>query len=59
MIHERTNREVVRLSQLTEVYSQLHGVSQKTARRRLDDLISNNIVKVVKTGVTAFVYFEV
>tara|TARA_B100000902_G_scaffold390907_2_gene440660 strand:+ start:1758 stop:3212 length:1455 start_codon:yes stop_codon:yes gene_type:complete len=57
-VHERTNREVVRKSDLEKMYSTLNGVSVKTARRRLDDMMKAKMAIRVAEGKNAFISLE-
>lgn len=57
-VHERTQREVVRKSDLERVYSSLNGVSTKTARRRLDTMMAANIATRVSEGKNAYIALE-
>tara|TARA_R100001510_G_C7651856_1_gene209630 strand:- start:1351 stop:2802 length:1452 start_codon:yes stop_codon:yes gene_type:complete len=59
MVNNRVNREVVRKSQIVEIYSKLTGIAERTARRRIDEMIMSGVVKTVKDGRLVFVYFEV
>ena len=59
MVNNRVNREVVRKSQIVEIYSKLTGIGERTARRRIDEMIMSGVVKTVKDGRLVFVYFEV
>tara|TARA_A100001201_G_scaffold1591_2_gene4054 strand:+ start:8035 stop:9486 length:1452 start_codon:yes stop_codon:yes gene_type:complete len=59
MVNNRVNREVVRKSQILEIYSKLTGIAERTARRRIDEMIMSGVVKTVKDGRLVFVYFEV
>tara|TARA_R100000278_G_scaffold105442_2_gene81909 strand:+ start:5179 stop:6630 length:1452 start_codon:yes stop_codon:yes gene_type:complete len=59
MVNNRVNREVVRKSQILEIYSRQTGIAERTARRRIDEMIMSGVVKTVKDGRLVFVYFEV
>ena len=59
MVNNRVNREVVRKSQILEIYSKQTGIAERTARRRIDEMIMSGVVKTVKDGRLVFVYFEV
>jgi len=59
MVNNRVNREVVRKSQITDVYAKQTGINVRTARRKIDDMIKSGVVKTVKDGRLVFVYFEV
>jgi hypothetical protein len=59
MVNNRVNREVVRKSQIEEIYSTQNGMTDRTARRRLDEMIKSGVAKTVKEGKKVFVYFEV
>ena len=57
-MHERTQREVVRKSDLEKAYSTINGVSTKTARRRLDDMMKAKLAVRVAEGKNAFISLE-
>tara|TARA_Y100001937_G_scaffold23658_1_gene33712 strand:+ start:3938 stop:5392 length:1455 start_codon:yes stop_codon:yes gene_type:complete len=58
IVHERTQREVVRKSDLEKAYSTINGVSTKTARRRLDDMMKAKLAVRVAEGKNAFISLE-
>ena len=58
-VHERTNREVVRKSDLEKMYSSINGVSVKTARRRLDTMMIAKLAIRVAEAKNAFISLEV
>ena len=58
-VHDRTQREVVRKSDLERVYSQLHGVSPKTARRRLDNILKSGVATRIAEGRNAYIALDV
>jgi len=58
-VHDRTQREVVRKSDLEKVYSQLHGVSPKTARRRLDNILKSGVATRIAEGRNAYIALDV
>ena len=58
IVHERTQREVVRKSDLEKAYSTINGVSVKTARRRLDDMMKAKLAVRVAEGKNAFISLE-
>tara|TARA_R110000744_G_C19369344_1_gene562316 strand:+ start:5821 stop:7275 length:1455 start_codon:yes stop_codon:yes gene_type:complete len=59
VMHDRLHREVVRKSELEQIYSNLNQVSVKTAKRRMKDLIDANLAKIIKEGRNAFIMLEV
>ena len=59
MVNNRANREVVRKTQITEIFAAQNGINERTARRKVDDMIQSGVVKTVKDGRLVFVYFEV
>ena len=58
-IHDRSKKEVVKKADIEKAYSGLHGVSVKTAKRRLDVLIEAKVVTRIMDGRNAFVALEV
>ena len=58
-VHDRTKREVVRKSDLERVYSKLQGVSEKTARRRLDSMLKSGAATRIAEGRNAFIALDV
>ena len=58
-MHDRLKKEVVKKADIENAYSTMHGVSTKTAKRRLDVLIEAKAVTRIMEGRNAFVAFEV
>ena len=58
-VHDRLKKEVVKKADIENAYSTMHGVSTKTAKRRLDVLIEAKAVTRIMEGRNAFVAFEV
>jgi len=58
-VHDRTKKEVVRKSELEQVYSALNSVSTKTARRRLDIMMDAKIALRIAEGRNAFIALEI
>lgn len=59
VVHDRTKKEVVRKSELEQVYSALNSVSTKTARRRLDIMMDAKIALRIAEGRNAFIALEI
>jgi len=59
VVHDRTKKEVVRKSELEQVYSSFNSVSTKTARRRLDLMLEAKIALRITEGRNAFIALEI
>lgn len=58
-VHDRLKKEVVKKADIENTYSAMHGVSVKTAKRRMDVLIEAKAVTRIMEGRNAFVAFGV
>ena len=58
VVDKRSGREVVSKTELCKQYSQLEGVAERTAERRLDKMIAGKLMVKIKSGRRLFIGME-